>query len=82
MSDLPQLPIPEADPKPWYRSQTILSGLAAILSGLAGMVLALIGQAPAETLVPSITTVLSGISVLRGRVSAEQPIARQLLPRL
>lgn len=76
MSDVPpMLAIAEADPKPWYRSQTMLSGMAAILSGLAGVVLALIGQAPVDTLVPSIATVLSGIGVLRGRVRAQQPIA-------
>jgi len=74
VTDQPDLPIYEADPKPWYMSTTIRGGIASILSGLAGVILALSGLAPLETLVTSITAIGGGIEAIRGRLRAEQPI--------
>ncbi len=75
--DIPDhLPLELADPKPWYGSTTILSGIAAILSGLGGVILVLIGQAPPETMVPSMASIGAGIGAIRGRLSASQPITK------
>lgn len=70
------LPLELADPKPWYGSTTILSGIASILSGLGGVLLVLIGQAPPDTMVPSLMAIGAGIGAVRGRLNASQPIAK------
>jgi len=74
-------------PKPWYRSQTIWGGIAAIGSGLAGLAtvaaeMAGGGGLNADTLSIAITALTSGISAIggalsvRGRVKASQPIGK------
>ena len=78
------LPIPEADPKPWYRSSTILAATAGILLGLALVILPTVVTLPPEV-AGGLTTmglaqIGAGLTAIQGRVKASQPIA-PILPR-
>jgi hypothetical protein len=71
----PFLPAPaEQDPKPWYSSTTIWSGVASILSGVGALVLVVLGQAGQETIAPAMASILAGIGAIRGRLQADRPI--------
>lgn len=69
------LPIPLADPKPWYASRTIIGSLMVLVSqtaALAGWDL----DAPALTEIAlQAVALVGGVVALWGRLRAEQPIA-------
>lgn len=69
------LPIDGADPKPWYASTAIWSGLASIGSGIGGIIAYLVSDDhPPEMLTVSVGAIVSGVGAIRGRVRAIQPI--------
>lgn len=69
------MPIPLADPKPWYQSRTIIGSLMV----LASQIIALIGwQVDATALTDLVMqgiALAGGVLALYGRLRAEQPIA-------
>ena len=82
MTDMPSLPLPDADPKPWYESRGVIGSLAVVVSSAAG--LAGVGLDPAALTEVALQAVslVGGLLSLWGRVKAAQPIAARLLPRL
>ena len=75
----PRLPIPEADPKPWFASRTILASLAGLVLGLALVVIPSVLTLPAEVATTLIglgaTQITAAVAAIQGRIRAEQPIA-------
>lgn len=69
------LPIPEADPKPWYHSRGIVGSLMVIVAQ-AGAVAGLNLDAGLLTeIAMQAVALVGGVLALIGRLRAEQPIA-------
>jgi hypothetical protein len=74
----PRLPIPLADPKPWYRSLTIKSSLGQVAAGLVLALVAYLVPMPADLSAALSAYALGqmslGAAAVIGRYRAEQPI--------
>lgn len=82
MTDLPSLPMIDADPKPWYRSRGVIGSLATVVATLAGLFGVSLDAGTLTELVLQATALGGGLLALRGRIKAAQPIAARLLPRV
>jgi len=81
MNDIPDhLPIPAADPKPWYRSRTIVAALAVVVTQAAALFGLALDVGALTELALNLIAVVGGAAAIYGRARAEQPIAA-VLPR-
>jgi hypothetical protein len=74
---MPITPDTTPDPKPWYASQTVWGGIAAIGGGFGGVAYAIQQKDPAAIL-PALVAAAGGIHAVIGRFKADTPIGRAL----
>lgn len=77
MTNVPdQLPLPDADPKPWWASNTIIGGVAVVASQVAAMVGYQLDAPSVMDIGTSLIGLFGGAMAIWGRIKAVQPIRR------
>lgn len=75
------LPIPEADPKPWWRSRGVVGALATVAASLAGLLGLELDSGMLTELILQAVALGGGVLALWGRLRTAQPIAPLLKRR-
>jgi peptidoglycan/LPS O-acetylase OafA/YrhL len=69
------LPIAQADPKPWWRSRTILAALAIVTAQALALLGISVDAGQLTEILLAAGTAIAGLIAIWGRARAEQPIA-------
>lgn len=69
------LDLAEADPKPWYRSRTILGALMVVASQAAALAGIPLDPGALTELATTAVSLLGGVLAIYGRIKAEQPVS-------
>lgn len=75
-TDIPSLPLAEADPKPWWQSRGVIGSLAVIVTQITAAVGVQMDASALTEILLQIAGLAAGVLALIGRIHAQQPIAR------